>query len=277
MRQLIGGSPRFRPLRQVAVVLGLVALTSCIPKFGTVSGPVTSGVLTPDGSDAYVYGSQGESITISAPETNQGGNLRDFYWDPTAVFYADQESCQRWDSVMDLSTAERVASFPRIDGWQPGIGLRIAPTEQGNGLRGISVDQNVWAFQLWELMVLVWDTTQDPPFHGVTSIDISPVVGSLSGGGHLARPPWNICAQAFGNQVRVKVWLGDDPEPDWTDPTHVFLETLPDGWDFAGHPGGYVGHLAPGGVQQVTPLRSGALMPDGSPPVAPTPSTTTSP
>ncbi len=134
------------------------------------------------------------------------------------MFFADQESCQRWDTVMDDVVASAESVLTRTDGWQPGIGLRIAPTADGTGIRGISVDQNIWSYAWWQLWVNVWDSTKTPQFMECRAIDISPVVGSLLDGNFMAPPPWNVCAQAYGNQVRVKVWLGDDPEPAWTDP-----------------------------------------------------------
>lgn len=255
----------------------LLALTSCIPKFGTPAGPLTYQVITTDGADAYGYVASGDTVTITAPTTNHSYNLREFYWRPDSVFYADQESCQRWDTEVDASSAAAVAALTTQDGWQPGIGLRIAPSADGKGIRGISVDQNILYLTWWVLWVDVWDSSQNPPFHGVQSIDISPVVGSLIDGNYMAPPPWNVCAQAYGNHVRVKVWLGADPEPPWTDPTHVFSTTLPQGWDYAGYPGGYVAHLQPGATQQVTTLRTGPLMPDGSPPPTEAPTTSVAP
>ncbi len=236
---------------------------------------MTHEIITQDGGDTYAFTATGSTVDFTAPASNQGGSLREFYWDPTSVFYADQESCNRWDTVMDESTPEAVASLTRADEWQPGVGLRIAPTPDGTGIRGISVNLNIYGEAFWTLWVNLWDSTKASPFQPVQNIDVSSLVGPANF--LYAPPPWNECAQAFGNKVRVKLWLGNNPEPAWTDSSHVFTVTLPDGWDYAGYPGGYVAHIAPGATQQITTLRTGALMPDGSTPTTTVPSTTAAP
>ena len=71
---------------------------------------MTHEIITQDGGDTYAFTATGSTVDFTAPASNQGGSLREFYWDPTSVFYADQESCNRWDTVMDESTPEAVAS-----------------------------------------------------------------------------------------------------------------------------------------------------------------------
>ncbi len=263
--------------RKVLAVVGvaLVAATSCIPKFGTKAGPLMHEVLTADGSDVYRFTTVGATTTFQAPSTNQGGNHREFYWNTSAPFTEDQESCDRWDSIMDMVAPGSSDALTRANMWQPGVGLRIAPTPDGNGLRGISVNLDIWGEAWWILQVNGWDTTNTAQVHvGLANFDLSSIVGPADG--LYAPPPWNECAQVYGNTLRVKVWIGNRPEPSWSDATHVFTATLPPEWDFAGYPGGYVAHVAPGVSKQITMLRTGALEPDGSYPPPPSSSTSSS-
>lgn len=57
---------RKQVLRGATIVAALVALTSCIPVFGTPSGPINAGVVTPDGTDTYSFATSGLSVFITA-------------------------------------------------------------------------------------------------------------------------------------------------------------------------------------------------------------------
>lgn len=203
------------------------------------------GTLTTTNGETYEYSGDGNTILVTAPDTNTGGSIREFYWQDDRPYYPDQESCMTWDTPTGTVGNDII---------QPGLAMRIAPSgPDGTGVKGITVNENIWYSAVWIFWVNLWDSTDlESPFTGLQSFDLSPVVGKYwledDGSIHstLKLAPWHVCAQTQGLQFRFKVWTNDEAEPTWDDPVHVFSTILPDGWDYAGYSGGYAGHVMAG-------------------------------
>ena len=203
------------------------------------SGHVAQVVLTPDGTDRYSVAADGAgSLVVSAPATNEGGNLRALAWQPDRPATVDQQACVTWPSVIDLSKTglDGLAGNTRF--WQPGIALRIATN--GTVTKAISIAQNVWAGAMWIFWVQMWDTGNDDKMQATTV-----KFDALRSAGHLcsrrarrfAAPPWHVCARVVGARLDFKLWTGRSPEPTYADPKHAFHARLPADWVYAGFPG----------------------------------------
>lgn len=238
---------KHKSLVALAVVLPFF-LVSCQPKFGSTNGSVHYDVLTSASGENYSYQSNGDSVTASTPTTNTDDNIRQVFWRDDAIWNSSQQYCTEWNSVYGVSEPGGSTFAP----YQPGLAMRIAPTgPNGTGLKAVTITQNIAFGAGWLFWVDTWDTTRDgDPFVGVQMFDLTSIV--LPNGMHAAPAPapWHICARTLGLQFSFKVWTGSDPEPAWDDSTHVFTTTLPEGWDYPGYSGGYIGHLRAG--QQAT-------------------------
>lgn len=230
----------------VSALLGLVIASgvACIPEFGEVSGPVRHGTLTTSNGESYVYSSDGDLLRATAPDTNTYNGVREFFWRTNGAYVADQQACITWNTPTGSSGTDQI---------QPGLALRIAPSgPDGKGVKGITVNENIWSAAVWYVWVNVWDSTDTvQPYHGVQLFDLSPIVGMFwleDGVVHstLVHDPWHVCARTQGLTLTFKVWTGTNPEPAWDDPDHVFTTTLPEGWNHPGYSGGYVGHVRGG-------------------------------
>jgi len=228
----------------VIVAVGLVASACTSPVFGTAAGPIRHGTLYSDSGDQYSYTADGSKVTATPPSPSDP-SIREAFWRTDTPYYGDQQACITWMTNAISQPGEPV---------QPGLAMRIAPTgTDDKGIKAITVTENVMYNAVWVFNVHVWDTTRSgSPFDLVGQFDLSNLLVTSSvdqnGDTHLSLvpPPWYVCARTQGNQFTFKVWTGSNPEPAWDDPTHVFTTTLPDGWDYPGYSGGYVGHLHQG-------------------------------
>lgn len=191
----------------------------------------------------YDYSTGKGTVTASAPDDLADSNVREVFWRADAVPMVDQQSCITWDQ-----TAASVHGEPI----QPGLAMRIASVGPHNeGLKAVTLTENVVFAGTWLFNVHVWDTTRPDPMTLLHTFDVSTVVGRITNvDGHAANlmvePPWHLCGRTIGDRFSFKVWTGDDPEPAWSDPTRVYSVALPPGWDIPGYAGGYIGHLHPG-------------------------------
>lgn len=220
------------PVIPVAAVPG-----SPDPEFGVPSGVGVVATLTAESGERYEFSGSPDRLTATAPATVTDGNIREVFWPEDARWQADQRSCATWED-----TASSPGS-PLLNR-QMGLALRIAPaTDDGRGIKAVTLTQNIVAGATWRFWVDVWHVTDaaTPAFAGVQTFDVAPVVGA-PGFGEVP-PPWHVCAETVGSTFRFKLWAGADPEPPWDDPDHVFATELPAGWDYPGYAGGYVGHL----------------------------------
>ena len=199
--------------------------------------------LTTDNWATFDYSTGPDTVTASAPSDLTDANVREAFWRTNSQPMADAESCITWDE-----TAASVGGRPI----QPGLAMRIASTGQNyEGLKAITVTENVYFSGVWLFNVHLWDTTSPTPMFLLHTFDASDIVGRIvtvdgKSASSMVNPPWHMCGRTTGNIFSFKVWTHDTPEPDWHDPHHVYRVTLPTGWDYAGYAGGYIGHLHPG-------------------------------
>lgn len=222
--------------------------TTTIP-WRAPTGAVDQVVLTADGTDRYdVTAARPGTIEVTAPESNQGTNLRLVAWQPDRPASVDQQQCATWPSVVDLS----VVGLPGLKGnpgiWQPGIALRIVSNQTAT--KAIAISQNVWAGGVWEFWVQLWDTGTAAKMHATTVFDArSALAMSIGPDGlpdRLRPPPWHVCARVVGARLDFKIWTGNKAEPTYDDRRHAFHLRLPTEWVYAGYPGSYAGHVRPG-------------------------------
>ncbi len=241
MRELLRLGARRRLLSMCLIAATITS--ACQPLFGTPSGPVRHATLTATQGLSYRYVGDDVSVTANADAPFPDGNVREVFWRDQSVWDANPSECMTWNTTAG-STSQIM---------QPGVAVRIAPTGPDNaGVKAVTVTENIWSYGVWLFNVHVWDSTQAAPFTLIETFDLSSIVGKVwkdeAGAiqSTLVAPPWHVCAAAYGNQFSFKVWTGTNPEPAWDDTTHVFTTTLPDGWDYPGAAGGYIGHLKEG-------------------------------
>lgn len=187
-------------------------------------------LLTPDDDDTYTWEQIPGGHTVSAAPGNAGANSRYVYSTIHTPDVVNQMSCVTWDGIVD----------PYI---QPGIAARHSI--EADRTRAISVTNNVWggARALWN--VHLWDSaiTDGLPAEAIGTV-IVPVMGLEIE--DLPAPPWSMCVRVQDTTLDFKVWPAASPEPEWDDDFHVGSLDLPDHAVFAGKPGFYAGHIAPG-------------------------------
>lgn len=215
-------------------------------RFDHTTGPVA----TPAGTGgtgggrtggAPIESDRGEHVTVTAPPTNRGANLRAVWWFDDERAAVDHESCATWSEY----------SGPIV---QAGVALRVRRV--GGHTQAITVTNNImwgarngWNVHLWN--------------DGKPGQLIGQAVLSHSFGPHDAPPPlpWRLCARVVGSSLQFKAWsLATHPsEPRWHDPGFGTSFALPRGWVYRGHAGWYAGHLQRGDTTGYRSLHSTAL------------------
>lgn len=216
---------------------------------------LTSAVLTPDGTDVpYVIQEGGANddfdVRVTAPATNTGGNLREFFWPASTPDVMDAQTCAVWSK--------------QSEGFiQQGAALRIVNSPEGT--RGISVTKNIFYAASWVFNVHVWDTSNtSKPYTLIGQFDMSEVMGKMyydeSGNfqSNLKPFPWRVCARAVGDQFSFKVWTAS-ATPAWEDPKYTRTVTIPEGWNQPGKTGWYIGHVRPGQTAEFKNIHTHAL------------------
>ena len=157
-------------------------------------------------------------------------NRRELFSETGAARSRNQTTCATW----------RSQTKPSI---QQGLAVRIRETRQR--VRAVTVLKNTWANFFWVFNVLTWDTgRRGDPWRTVEQFDMSDVV---SRDGQLVPLPWRVCMRSQARTVAFKVWLpASEPEPSWSDATHVREARLPRSFVISGVPGWYIGHLPAG-------------------------------
>jgi hypothetical protein len=199
---------------------------------------LTTRVLTSDGTDTYSVSLYNGSISMSAPSTNGGTNLREVFWPSSQRSSKDSQVCATWSDQ----------SSPSV---QQGVALRVVT---GSGrTRALTVTKNIWGGAYWVFNVHTWDSSSSSPFTLVSQHDMSSVVWADNQAKAL---PWRICARVIGPSLTFKVWLPDrETEPSWNDQTHMASTTVPSDYPGSGKTGWYVGHIPPGGSAHYTGLQ----------------------
>jgi len=199
--------------------------------------------LTTQNWATYDYQVSGDSVTASMPARITDPNVREVFWRVDTEPAVDEQTCITWDQ-----TSESVEGEPI----QPGLALRIASVGSRNeGLRAVTLTENVLYAGTWLFNVHVWDTRSPVPMTLLKTFDVSGVVGRIANvdgraANYMVQPPWHLCGRVVGDTFTFKVWTQDNPEPSWQNPNQVFSVQLPPGWVYAGYSGGYIGHLHPG-------------------------------
>lgn len=222
-------------LRLHVVVLTLLLLTACKPTahgFNNDHGTLLSSPITPDGTDSYAVTGTATSMTITAPTTNTGSNLRIAIVDKDAAASADHSSCVTWTG-------------PVADIYQPGIILRSTFT--ATRTRAITITDSIWAGSRWAVNVHDGDSSKpsmDTQMRQVGAMNFPHLVGAL---------PWRFCARITGRTLTTKAWsnAAHVPEPGWNDPDHARTIVLPADIPASGRPGVYFAHLRPGQSTQL--------------------------
>lgn len=234
-----------------AVALGAVALlaTSCqrveVTTYDASKRPALAlHYLTRDGADRYTTKAGRGTLRVSAPGSNRGiegnSNTRAVIWPPGTKPVVEQSSCARFTDARGAWVQQGLVLRFRID---------------GSRVRSIVVAKNVWYGAEWQFNVMTWDTNrnQDWQVHG------SAVLRTPFERNDKPRPlPWMLCARTEGAVIRVKGWRGDESEPTWNDASHTGAVRLPAGWQVAGKPGWYAGHIPPGGTMGMSMLHTTA-------------------
>ncbi len=199
--------------------------------------------LTTQNWATYDYRTDTDTVTASMPAGITDTNIREVFWRADTEPATDDQVCATWDQ-----TSASVEGGPI----QPGLAMRIASVGAHNeGLRAITLTENVLYAGTWLFNVHVWDTRLPVPMKLVKTFDVSGVVGRITSvdgqaADFMVQPPWHLCGRVVGDTFTFKVWTQDDPEPSWQNPKQVFSVQLPPGWDHPGYSGGYIGHLHPG-------------------------------
>lgn len=214
----------------------LVTVMSVLPAFASPSdepiepqdASLDALAITRDEQDTYSLTVDGDTVTAAAAPDNVGGNTRVVFRPSSAVPTVNQASCATWEE-------------PQEDARQPGAGLRI---QYGDGtFRAVMISKNVWERFNWSFNVHLVDSSQDPPLTAMEAVTLEEV---FLPGGRLVAAPWRMCVAAVGLELGVKVWPLSHPEPEWGDERYGTVLQLPEGWDYPGHAGWYIGHLKAG-------------------------------
>jgi hypothetical protein len=200
-------------------------------KGNTGTNLLGSAVLTPDGADIYGITKSGGAVTITAPATNTGSNLRKVFWPAGTPSYTNTQSCATWTSQSAESAQE-------------GLAFRI--TNTGGTTRAVTVTKNVIYGIHWVFNVHTWDSASSQPFTQIAQFDM---VDLMIQNGAMRPFPWRTCARVVGNTLTFKIWFpSQQAEPSWTDPVHTrSTNAIPAGYLSAGKSGWYIGHIPPAG------------------------------
>lgn len=239
------------PVRSTAFAILVLAGISVL-SFPSVVGarpttPLTvrAAVLTPDGTDSYVFDAQRDSVAVSASETNTSGNLRTVFWPSNASVQRDATTCATWNTESS-------------DTLQQGAALRISVGPDGS-VRAVTVTKNVYPYGSWIFNVHVWGGTE--PMQRLISVDLGATL-SRAGGAPIPKPlPWRVCARTEGRTFRFKAWPLAEPEPPWGDLRSGGSVVLPENAPTEGFPGWYAGHLGAGMTASFTDLRTEPVVP----------------
>ena len=223
----------------------LLALSvACRPEVSPLDPSLGAAILTPDAKDHYGLTVADGVVTAAAPESNTGGNTRIAFWRSADTASADQETCATWVNAQSELQ-------------QQGAALRVR-TVNGR-TTAITITDNILYFARWNFNVHVMDSGAGQPFFRIAYFDLSDAFRTQPGAFTVWPYPWRMCARVVGDTVSLKVWPLKDPEPAWDDPKYGGSVTLPAGWDQAGLPGWYVGHLEPGDSVGFTDLSTADL------------------
>jgi hypothetical protein len=255
----VGTWARGRGRRALAAAVAVTAIAAAcgVPSgFDHIDPSYTGVLITSDAtapSNQYDLSAQNGSplsqVSLSADATNTAGNLRTVFYPAGQTPTESGQVCATWQGP------ETPDELP-----QQGLAARIETNPTGVR-RGITITKNIWGpaylmnVNLWTLNTAGTENT----LSNITT-DYSAVV--TQDGGAYVPFPWQVCAQVAGNTVTMDVETGTNPPAPFTDTANVKTVTLPDGWDYTGHFGWYIGHMHGGetfnytNLNAITPLRT---------------------
>ena len=197
----------------------------------TGTNTLQSRVLTPDGQDVYTITKSGGTVTMKAPATNTGSNLRKAFWPNGSPTLANSRVCATWTSQSAESSQE-------------GLAMRIVTTPTST--RAVTVTKNVIYGIYWVFNVHVWDSSSAQPFTQIAQFDM---VDVMTQNGAMRPFPWRTCTQLVGQTLTFKIWFpSQQAEPAWNDPVYTRTATVPADYSAPGKSGWYVGHIPPAGT-----------------------------
>lgn len=233
-------------MKLIRLAASAAALLAAILCSGAGTGVLASRVLTPDGTDTYSI-KGGTTVTMTAPATNTGTNLRAVYWSKSAAAVTNSRVCVNWTTQsaesVQQGTAHNIVALP-------------------DRTRAITLTKNVIYQIYWVFNVHVWDSTQDPAFTQVAQFNMIDVMFRPD---NSYQPfPWRVCTDLIGATLRFKIWFPATgmAEPAWSDPAYARSFTFPAtyaAWLVPGFPGFYIGHLPIGGSAKYSNLSAAAV------------------
>lgn len=228
-----------RYLAELTLIASLAAILGLILSSVAGAATISSRVLTPDGADVYRSTGTGSSITVTAPTTNTGSNLRAVYWTPRTAM-ADSRVTMTWTSQSDPSVQEGTAHHIVVN---------------GNQVRAVTLTKNIIYGIDWVFNVHVWDSTKDPAFTQVAQFaDLTDVM--FQSPGVLMPFPWRVTTEMFHNVLFFKIWFpAVMAEPAWSDGRYVRSAVIPGEWLTDGQSGVYAGHIPAGGSVSYTGVK----------------------
>jgi len=206
------------------------------------SGDVAVRVISRERRDRYRITGDSSTLRVSAPSSNTGSNLRVVAVAADAPTSVDQEACTTWTGRGGIIA-------------QPGIALRVHGS--ATKTQALTVADNIYYGARHIFNFYVADTTQGPKQHMAQIGSFIPS-GFAPDVASVPDPPWRLCARVVGRRFEAKVWSirAGQPEPAYGDPAFSGSVDLAPGLVYAGRPGTYIGHLAPG---QSTALVDGSI------------------
>src|SRR5699024_1790859 len=166
------------------VVIGAVGCDPT-PRSQTLTNGLRTSVVTKDGDDAYQVGRpEADTIDVTAPASNRGGNHRMAVVAEDAPVSIDQESCVTWNG-------------PLVGNSQPGVVLRARSDDDHTQL--IMVTNNIVYGWRPGVNVHLIDSKRWPETFASAGSFTSDHIGAEG------QPlPWRFCARATGDQVSAK-------------------------------------------------------------------------
>ncbi|MBV8950331.1 MAG: hypothetical protein JOZ99_05605, partial [Actinobacteria bacterium] len=166
-------------------MLGIVAVAlaaaGCTPMWANVDPSFSTAVLTQEpATDTYnlAYDPGSASVSVSAPQSNTGGNSRGVFWPAGQTPAMDGESCARWAAEDGGTTV-----VPNI---QEGAALRVRKNSDGS-VDAVTVTRNVEYGAVWIYNEHIWNTNQSPAFTQLGGVNLQNVFDP-SGDGHNPAP-----------------------------------------------------------------------------------------
>lgn len=232
-----------RTVGPAVAIIALVIASACEPpRSETLTNGYRTSIITRDHENRYTVGRPAaDAVTVHAPTSNRGGNLRMAIVDDTAPISIDQEACATWHGPVGGVI-------------QPGLVLRARTDSSRTQL--LMITNNVWGHYRPTVNVHLIDSVRWPEaFQSLGGGQFNSI--GRSDGTHPL--PWRFCARVLGDRLSVKAWSTVLAEPNWDGPENVFHLTVPPEFVYAGQAGVYAGHVEPGQQTRYSAVETTAI------------------